>query len=105
MHLPFLVVSKASKSSSDMVGLGCLKIGILQLEMDKPMDHRKWFPQTGIKETVMAQKRFFTTAFTSLSVHPRPEAAGKCKVEKVGARLSSEVGESSSYHLARCVVS
>lgn len=75
------------------------------MEMDKPMDHRNCFPRTEIEETVVVQKRFFTTAFTWLSVHPRPEAAGNSKVEKVGAGLSTEVGESSSYHLARCVVS
>ncbi|MCJ1429228.1 hypothetical protein MMC29_007141 [Sticta canariensis] len=79
------------------------KIGILQLEMDKLMDHRDCFPQTGIEGTVVGQKKFSTTACSSLSVHPGPEAAGKSKVEKVGAGLSTEVGESSSYHLARCV--
>lgn len=81
------------------------EIGILQLEMDKPLEHGKCFPQTGIEKTVEVQKRVSTTAFTSLSVDPRPEVAGKSKVEKVRARVSAEVEESSSYHVARCVVS
>lgn len=74
-------------------------------EMDNPPGHRNYSPQTRVEETVVVQKGFFTAALTSLSVYPRPKAAGEEKIDKIPGGLSSEVEESSSYHIARCVAS
>lgn len=79
-------------------------IVILQSGMKQPGN---WDCSSHTKgeEIMVVQKGFFATALTSSSVRPRLEATGNHEIEKALAGVSAEVGESSCYHVARCVIS
>lgn len=79
-------------------------IAMVRLETNMSLGHWDCSPPTRTGETAVVQKSNFTAMRRSLNVQPRPEAAGKSEIERVLAGLSSEVGESSAYHPARCVV-